>query len=90
MKSYLLPLVASLGAVGSITLMLATQAAPSDDASTEAARQVQQMEYQSRVREWSQGLGVDLSGAGAIVANADCDADDGLIASETGSRRRCA
>lgn len=90
MKSYLLPLVASLGAAGSITLMLATQAAPSDGVSPEAARQIQQMEHQSRVREWSQGLGIDLSGAGAFVANTDCDADDGLIAPETGSRRRCA
>jgi hypothetical protein len=90
MKSYLLPLVASLGAAGSLTLMFATQAAPADGADPEAARQVQQMEYQNRVREWSQGLGVDLSGAGATVANADCDTDDGLIASEAGGRRRCA
>ncbi|MEW6332410.1 MAG: hypothetical protein AB1560_13215, partial [Pseudomonadota bacterium] len=73
----LLPLVASLGAVGSLTLMLATQAAPSDHAATRAEQQVRQMEYQSRVREWSQGLGFDLTGANVAFAKADRDDDDG-------------
>ncbi len=77
MKSYLLPLVASLGAVGSLTLMFATQAAPSDHAATQAAQQVRQMEYQSRVREWSQGLGFDLTEANVAFARAARDDDDG-------------
>jgi hypothetical protein len=51
MKSYLLPLVATLGAVGSFAVMLSTQAAPSCCTNPEVAQQVQQMEHQSCQRE---------------------------------------
>lgn len=71
MKSYLLPLAAALGAVGTFALMLTTQAAPSCCTHPEAMQQVQKMEYQSRLREWSQGLGVDLPGAGTTIAKAE-------------------
>lgn len=71
MKSYLLPLVATLGAVGSFAVMLTTQAAHPCCTNPETTQQVQQMEYQSRLREWSQGLGIDLSGTGTTVAKAE-------------------
>jgi hypothetical protein len=71
MKSYLLPLVATLGAVGSFAVMLTTQAAQPCCTNPKATQQVQQMEHQSRLREWSQGLGIDLSGAGTIIAKAE-------------------
>lgn len=71
MKSYLLPLAATLGAVGSFAVMLSTQAAQPCCTDPETTQPVQQMEHQSRLREWSQGLGIDLSGAGTIIAKAD-------------------
>jgi hypothetical protein len=70
MKSYLSPLVATLGAVGSFAVMLATQAAPPCCTNAEATQQVQQMEYQSRLREWSQGLGINLPGADTTITTA--------------------
>ncbi len=70
MKSWLLPLTTTLGAAGAITLMLATQAAPAPENSSEAMRQTQQMAHQNRLREWSQGLGIHLSGR-TVVARAE-------------------
>lgn len=64
MKAYLLPLAATLGALGSFAAMLTTQAAQPCCTNPGITRQIQQMEHQSRLREWSQGLGIDLSGTG--------------------------
>jgi hypothetical protein len=47
MKSHLLPLVATLGAVGSFAIMLATQAAPPCCTNTEVTQQVQQTTCQN-------------------------------------------
>jgi len=67
MKSWLLPLTTTLGAVSAFTLMLATQATPAQENGTEVEQQIQRMEHRSRLREWSQGLGVDLSGGPVVV-----------------------
>jgi hypothetical protein len=72
MKSWLLPLTTTLGAVSAVTLMFATQVAPASEKSAEAERQIQRMEHQSRLREWSQGLGIALP-EGAVVARAQTD-----------------
>lgn len=49
MKSHLLPLAATLGAVGSFAVMLVTQAAPPCCADPEATQQVQQTTCQNRL-----------------------------------------
>jgi len=67
MKSWLLPLTTTLGAVSAFALMLATQATPAQENGTEADQQIQRMEHRSRLREWSQGIGVDLSGGPIVV-----------------------
>lgn len=71
MKAYLLPLAATLGAVGSFAAMLTTQAAQPCCTNPETTWQIQQMEHQSRLREWSQGLGIDLSGASTTIAKTE-------------------
>lgn len=71
MKSYLLPLTAVAGTVITLGLTAITLAAPADGAESPAAAQVRQMEQQSHLREWSQGLGIDLSGGGTMFAQAE-------------------
>jgi hypothetical protein len=71
MKAYLLPLATTLGAVGSFAAMLTTQAAQPCCTNPEMTWQIQQMEHQSRLREWSQGLGIDLSAAGTTITKAE-------------------
>lgn len=73
MKSYLLPLAAVTGTMITLGLTAVTLAGPADAAESPAAAQVRQMEQQSRLREWSQGLGVDLSGRGTMVAQAELE-----------------
>ncbi|MGE5241997.1 MAG: hypothetical protein ACM3NI_10155 [Bacteroidota bacterium] len=75
MKSHLLPLAAVAGTLITLSLTAITLAAPADGAESPAATQVRQMEHQSRLREWSQGLGVDLSGRGGTVAQAETGRD---------------
>ena len=71
MKSYLLPLAAVAGSIITLSLTAITLAAPADGAESPAAMQVRQMEHQSRVREWSQGLGIDLSDRGVMMAQSE-------------------
>lgn len=87
MKSRLLPLATTLGAVGSFTLMLATQAAPLPDVHPGAQQQPRQMEHQSRLREWSHGLGINLSGT-AAVARTEKDFASAADAQPTPDRER--
>jgi len=76
MKSHLLPLAAVAGTLITLSLTAITLAAPADGAESPAATQVRQMEHQSRLREWSQGLGVDLSGRGdTTVAQSETGRD---------------
>ncbi len=70
MKSYLLPLAGVAGTVITLGLTAITLAAPADRAESPAAAQIRQVEQQNRLREWSQGLGVDLSDRGSNIARA--------------------
>jgi len=71
MKSNLLPLAAVAGTMITLGLTAITLAGPAEGAESPAAAQVRQMEQQNRLREWSQGLGVDLSGRDTTVARTE-------------------
>lgn len=72
MKSYLLLLTAVAGTMITLGLTAVTLAGPAEGAESPAAAQIRQVEQQSRLREWSQGLGVDLSG-GNMIAQAEAE-----------------
>ena len=68
MKSNWLPLAAVAGTTITLSLTAITLAAPANGAESPATAQVRQMEQQSRLREWSRGLGIDLPDLAAPVA----------------------
>lgn len=70
MKSFLLPFAAVAATVTTLGLTAVTLAGPAEAVEAPAAAQARQMEQQSRMREWSQGLGVDLSNGGTMLAQA--------------------
>ena len=86
MKSYLMPLATIAGTVITLGLTAITLAAPADRAESPAAAQIRQMEQQSRLREWSQGLGVDLSDRGSTIARVE-HAQHAFTVSESASDR---
>lgn len=84
MKSHLLPLAAVAGAIITLSLTAITLAAPAGGAESPAAMQVRQTEQQSRLREWSQGLGVDLSGS-AMTAQAEAGRSTSTVSNPASS-----
>lgn len=82
MKSHLLPLAAVVGTAITLSLTAITLASPADGESA-AATQVRQMEHQSRLREWSQGLGIDLSGGGTMLGQAESERSTSTLSKPT-------